>query len=64
MKQLVNAVAALAAPASSDTMGMVACNAGSTPLHLAAMKVGCRDNGAGINKICITAYAVAWCCVP
>lgn len=39
IKQLVNAGAALAAATSHDTMGLVAANAGSTPLHLAAMKV-------------------------
>lgn len=39
LKQLVNAGAALAAPASTDTMGLVSANAGSTPLHLATMKV-------------------------
>jgi hypothetical protein len=31
--------ASLAVPSVSDTMGAVAANAGSTPLHLAAMKV-------------------------
>lgn len=40
VKVLVNAGAAIAAASSSDTMGAVAANAGSTPLHLAAMKVG------------------------
>lgn len=39
VKVLVNAGAAIAAASSSDTMDAVAANAGSTPLHLAAMKV-------------------------
>jgi hypothetical protein len=39
VKLLVNAGAPIAAPSSSDTMGLVTANAGSTPLHLAAMKV-------------------------
>jgi hypothetical protein len=40
-----DAGASLAVPSASDTMGAVAANAGSTPLHLAAMKVraGCFD---------------------
>jgi hypothetical protein len=40
VKLLVNAGACIAAASSSDTMGAVAANTGSTPLHLAAMKVG------------------------
>lgn len=47
MKLLVNAGAPIAAPSSSDTMGLVAANAGSTPLHLAAMKVCEREGGEG-----------------
>ncbi|KAI8465131.1 MAG: ankyrin repeat-containing domain protein [Monoraphidium minutum] len=38
LKELVNAGSLLAAGASSDSMGDVSCNKGSTPLHLAAMK--------------------------
>jgi len=48
VKLLVNCGAAIAAPSSSDTMGMVAANAGSTPLHLAAMKVQRGRAGARV----------------
>ena len=39
LRALVNSGAALTAGASADSMGDVSCNKGSTPLHLAAMKV-------------------------
>jgi urease accessory protein UreF len=39
VKVLVNVGAPIAAASTSDTMGMVAANTRSTPLHLAAMKV-------------------------
>lgn len=54
---LVNAGASLAVPSVSDTMGAVAANAGSTPLHLAAMKVRCQHVN-NLCSVCVSLFVV------